>query len=170
MKSLTTVVLLLAAAALTCNAKDKEKRELTVRAVSHASQVNERTSAYTTPGTSNTNCTGGATTIGNTTTGSANCQTTSTPSQTHQITSRTVDVVNVVEVRQITNDAQTTVLRYTIACRANWVGSNCAPMIDGDQFPAEVDGNTMWITGHKGGNQGKLVRTKYRILDIRPPQ
>jgi hypothetical protein len=41
-------------------------------------------------------------------------------------------------------------------------------MIDGDTFPAEIEGKTMWITAHKGGNQGKEVRVKYKILDIRP--
>ena len=79
--------------------------------------------------------------------------------QTHQTTSRTVDVVNIVEA-----DGQ----RYKIVCRANWVGSNCAPMIDGDSFYAAIEQKTMWIIAHKGGNQGKEVRVKYEILDIRP--
>jgi len=58
--------------------------------------------------------------------------------------------------------------RYLITCRASWVGSNCAPMIDGDTFQAEIDGTTMWVKARKGGNQGKEVRVKYKILDIRP--
>jgi hypothetical protein len=41
-------------------------------------------------------------------------------------------------------------------------------MIDGDTFSAEIDGKTMWISARQGGNQGKLVRIKYKILDIRP--
>jgi hypothetical protein len=41
-------------------------------------------------------------------------------------------------------------------------------MIDGDSFPAEIDGHTMWISARKGGNQGKPIRAKYKILDIRP--
>lgn len=156
MKQSVAVILLLGAS-LACSAK--EKNFVSVRAITHASQVNERTSTYTTPGTSNTNCSGVGTTIGNTTSATANCQTYSTPAQTHRITSRSVDVVNVVELDG---------MRYTISCRASWVGSNCGPMIDGDVFPAEIDGNTMWIIGHKGGNQGKEVRAKYKILDIRP--
>jgi len=165
------VLLMLLGASLTCAAKDNEKRKVTVRAVSHASQVNERTSTYTTPGTSNTNCTGVGTTVGSTTTATANCQTTSTPAQTNQVTSRTVDVVNVVELRSLSytaNGTQTVITQYTIRCTAHWVGSSCGPMIDGDTFPAEIDGNTMWIVGRKGGNQGKEVRVKYKILDIRP--
>jgi hypothetical protein len=41
-------------------------------------------------------------------------------------------------------------------------------MIDGDTFPATIEGNTMWLTGRKGGNRGKEVQAKYRILDVRP--
>jgi hypothetical protein len=152
-----SIALILLAAPLLCSAKDKNIVE--VRAITHSSQVNERTSTYTTPGRSNTNCSGIGTTLGNTTTATANCQTYSTPAQSHQITSRSVDVINVVELDR---------MQYTISCRANWVGSSCAPMIDGDRLPAEIDGNTRWIAGHKGGNQGKAVRAKYRILDIRP--
>jgi hypothetical protein len=138
---------------------ENPKQALTVRAVSHASQVSERTSSYTTPGTSNTNCSGAATTIGNTTNGTANCQTTSTPAQTQQITRRVLDVVNVVEAGG---------MKYTITCRGSWVGTHCGPMIDGDTFPAEISGTTMWISARRGGNQGKLIRIKYKILDIRP--
>jgi hypothetical protein len=72
---------------------------------------------------------------------------------------RTMDVSNVVEAGG---------MQYTISCTAHWVGSSCGPMNDGDTFPAEIKGNTMWITGRKGGNQGRKVRSKYRILDIRP--
>jgi hypothetical protein len=149
------------AATLSSLMAESQRQVLSVRAVTHASRVNERTSSYVTPGTSNTNCTGTGTTVGNTTTATANCQTTSTPAQQHQTTTRSVDVVDVVEANG---------MWYTISCRANWVGSNCSPMIDGDTFPAEIDGHTMWISGHKGGNQGKPVRVKYKILDIRPPK
>ena len=149
----------LSAAYLPCLAKDRAKTTLTVRAISHDSRVNERVSSYTTPGSSNTNCSGSGITTGPITNISANCQTTSTPAETHRTTSRTVDVVNVVEA-----DGQ----RYKIVCRANWVGSNCATMIDGDSFDAEIEQKTMWVVAHKGGNQGKEVRVKYKILDIRP--
>jgi len=140
-------------------AKNQQNGPLTVRAMTHTSRLNEHTSAYTTPGTSNTNCSGTGTTVGNTTNATANCQTTSNPAQIHQITMQTLDVVNVVEAGG---------MQYTISCTAHWRGSNCGPMIDGDTFPAEIDGNTMWITARKGGNRGKEVRSKYRILDIRP--
>jgi|SRR5665213_1137541 len=135
------------------------KTQITVRSVSHASQINEYSSTYNTPGTASTNCSGSATAMGNTTNGTANCQTVSTPPETHQITRRTMDVTNVVEADG---------MRYIVVCRAGWVGSKCAPMIDGDYFPAEIDGTTMWIEARKGGNQGKKERIKYKILDIRP--
>jgi len=35
-------------------------------------------------------------------------------------------------------------------------------------FQAEIDGTTLWLVTHKGGNQGKEVRMKNKILDIRP--
>jgi hypothetical protein len=151
------VHLLLFAVALACYGKPKTS--LTVRATTHASRVNEYTSTYTTPGTSNTHCSGSGSTVGNTTDITADCQTTSTPAQTHSVTTSTVDVVNTVEAGGI---------QYKIARRANWVGSNCGPLTDGDLFQAEIDGNTMWILAHKDGNQGPRVRIKYRVLDIRP--
>lgn len=134
------------------------KIELTVQAVKFDRQVNQRTSTYTTPGHSNTNCTGTATSAGNTTYGNANCQTTSTPAQVHQNTYTTVNVSDVVEGNG---------MRYLIVCSASVRWSKCSPLIDGDKFPAEIDGTTMWITAHQGGNQGKKVRIKYKILDIR---
>jgi hypothetical protein len=141
-----------------CLAKDPRKT-LTVRAIAFTSNTIERTSTYSTPGSSNTNCLGSTTTSGNTTSGSANCQTTSNPAQVHQINSRAIDVMNIVEADG---------MRYKIVCRASWVGSNCAPLIEGDMFQAEIDNHTMWIAARKGGNQGKEVRVKYKILDIRP--
>ncbi|MGA2215263.1 MAG: hypothetical protein ABSH31_18465 [Bryobacteraceae bacterium] len=41
-------------------------------------------------------------------------------------------------------------------------------MTDGDTFQAEIEGTTMWVHGRNGGNQGKEIRVKYKILDIRP--
>jgi len=147
------------AVVLSCLAKENNKRSLTVRAVAFTSQIHERTYTHTTPGTSDTNCSGIGTTVGNTTNASANCQTTSTPAQTRQVTRRIIDVMNIVEADG---------MRYTIVCRASWVGSNCAPLIAGDVFQAEIDDRTMWLVARKGGNQGKGIRIKNKILDIRP--
>jgi hypothetical protein len=158
MRKLPHFVLLLTVV-LSCLAKDSNKKSLTVRAVASTSRTNERTSAYTTPGRANTNCAGTGTTVSNTTTATANCQTTSTPAQTHQITSITTDVTNTVEADGI---------RYTIACKASWSGSNCGRLTEGDFFQAEIDDRTMWLVVRKGGNQGKEVRVKNSILDIRP--
>src|SRR5579872_5758701 len=109
-KYLSAALLLFPNGAIAAN---KNVRTLQVRALSYESQVNERTSTYVTPGTSSTNCAGSGTTIGGTTTVNANCQTTATPAQTHAVNSRTVDVRNFVEA-----EGQ----RYTITCRASWVG------------------------------------------------
>lgn len=152
-------LLMLSPVVFSCLAKGNGKKTLTVVAVAFTSQVNERTSAYTTPGTSNTNCSGIGTTVGNTTYASAGCQTTSRPAQTQQVTRRTVDVMNIVEADG---------MRYTIVCRASWGASNCGPLMEGHSFQAQVENKTMWLVAHKGGNQGKEVRMKNRILDISP--
>lgn len=88
----------------------------------------------------------------------------SNPPETRQITLTTVEVTNVVEAEA---------MRYIIACRGHlWWGleGSCMPMKGGDIFPAEIDGTTMWIRARKGGNQGKEVRIKNKILDIRPTE
>jgi hypothetical protein len=136
-----------------------QKETIWVTAVTHNSNLVTATSTYQTPGQSQTNCTGTATTIGNTTNGTAGCNGTYTAPQQHNITVSRLDVVDRVRTQ---NDQI-----YTIVCSAHWVGSNCSPMIDGDRFLVEIDGSTMWVRGRKGGNQGKEVKVKYRILDIR---
>lgn len=144
--------------AMGCSANDTKTKTM-VRAVTHESQLNQGIYSYSTPGTSNTNCSASATTVGSTTNGAANCQTTSTPAQAHNVAVSTLDVKNVIEANG---------MRYVIVCRASWSGSSCGPLNDGDRFPAEIEGTTMWIEARKGGNQGKKMRIKYKILDIRP--
>jgi len=138
----------------------KDKKTLTVTAVTHNSRVNQSTSYYTTPGSSNTNCSGtGTDTGGGTTQVNMGCETTTTPATTTPITTSTIDVADKVEGLGMV---------YTIVCTAHWIGSNCAPLIDGDMFQVVVEGTTMWVYARKGGNQGKPVKIKYKILDIRP--
>jgi len=158
MRKLTHLVLLFTAV-LSCLAKDGNKQSLTVRAVASTSQTHEHTSSYTIPGRSTTNCSGIGTTIGNTTNASADCQTTSVPAQTLQHTRRIIDVTNIVEANGT---------RYTITCTANWDGSSCIQLIEGDSYQAEINNNTMWLVWRQGGNQGSEVRMKSKILDIRP--
>jgi hypothetical protein len=140
-----------------------QKQTIWVTAVPHNSNLISATATYQTPGYSSANCNGTATTNGNVTYGNANCNGTYTAPQQHNITISRLDVADKVRAQngQI----------YTIVCSAHWVGSNCSPLIDGDTFSAEIDGSTMWIRAHKGGNQGKAVNVKYKILDIRqgPP-
>lgn len=144
-----------------CFASKSEIKHLIVTAVAHNAIVSERTGYVQQPGHSSTTCSGTGTTVGNTTQANANCQTTSTPSTVTPITTRTLDVTN-----RVMADG----LVYTIVCRASWAGSNCGPLIDGDMFDAQLDGTTMWISARRGGNQGKAIRIKYKVLDIRPPQ
>jgi hypothetical protein len=87
-----------------------------------------------------------------------NCNTTSSGGP-QRISGSRLDVQNIVESPSE---------RFVIVCTASWAGSNCSPMLDGDRFEAEYDGKrTMWITGKKGGNLGKRVVAKYRVLDRR---
>ena len=160
-KSAILIPLVLVSMVSACLGNDNSKTQLIVRAVRHSTRFDEHTASYTTPGTSDTNCSGSATTIGNTTDGLAHCQTSSTPAQINQVTTRTEYVTDVVEANG---------MRYTITCTGSWRWSKCDPLNDGDQFRAEIDGNTMWIEAHQGGNQGKAVKIKYKIQDIRPVQ
>ena len=41
-----------------------------------------------------------------------------------------------------------------------------ALLFDGQTFPAEIKGKHMYVTSQTGGNQGKIIKTKYDILDI----
>src|SRR5215467_4380164 len=125
------------------SAKDRSKESLFVQATTHLSRSNLHTFINMPLGASNINCSEVGTIIGNTGPAMANCQTTSIAAQSYQITTRSMDVLNVV----IGGGVQ-----YTIVCRASWAGSTCAPLIDGDTFRAEIDGTTMWVIGHKGGN------------------
>ena len=43
-------------------------------------------------------------------------------------------------------------------------------LTDGDSYAAEIKGKHMFVTGRRGGNQGKQEKIKYDILDIRPAQ
>jgi hypothetical protein len=54
-----------------------------------------------------------------------------------------------------------------IQCTARWIWSGCTNLRDGDTFPATIRGNQMILEAHRGGNQGKLIHARYRIMDIR---
>ena len=53
---------------------------------------------------------------------------------------------------------------YAIACKAIWVGNECAWMMPGQPFQAQVQDWTMWVTGL--GKKDK--RHAYRLLDVWP--
>lgn len=147
------VVLLMTVCPSLC-AQKQLKKKLTIVAVSYEIVPQETTTYSHTPGHSSTDCSG--TDSG----GSVNmdCTTTTTPSQTHPVTINRPIVYNRVESNGMI---------YTIVCAANWAWSKCATLNPGDDFPAEIDGQTMWIEAARGGNQGKRVKVKYTILDVR---
>jgi hypothetical protein len=147
MKTLITVVLcagsLMAA---------QEEQSLVVRAVTHAVQEYNTGVA--------THCSGSSNEVSPTlTTHSVHCNSANTGG---------FNAVNIVEANG---------MLYTITCGLRSTGTifdtqllwkRCKWLIDGDTFPATINGHTMRIHGRKGGNQGKPVWIKYRILDIRP--
>jgi hypothetical protein len=112
----------------------------------------------TTPGTAEALCGGTATAVRSFAADNVNCNTTYNPSQQHKI----LLFQSVTDKVQAENG-----LIYTISCSAHWIVSNCGPMLDGDNFKAEVENKTMWIIAHKDGNARQDVRIKYKILDIR---
>jgi hypothetical protein len=68
---------------------------------------------------------------------------------------------------EVYNEVLANGMVYTIKCTAHWIGSACSPLRIGDIFTAEVEGNTMWIIAHRGGNMGKSIHPKFKILDLR---
>ena len=123
-------------------------------------EIRESTSIFRKPTLSNTSCNGTGMNTGPMSTAQVNCQTVTPGGESQAVTTRKLDVENIVDANGE---------RFTIRCTANWIGSNCLPMKDGDQFQAEYDGKTtMWVTARKGGNLGKPVSAKYKVLDRRP--
>ena len=126
-------------------------QKLTVIAVSHS--VDE--SDYTTkvPETSNTNC--------NIYTSTVNCNTTQYGGGT-----RTNAVYRFKEI--VTHDDGGQIIQYTLARTARWRWSTMDHLEPGSAFEAEIKDKHMYVTAHRGGNQGKKETMKYDILDIRP--
>jgi len=141
--------------------KHNDKQALVVQAVSYRAIPHERTAYYQTQGYSSTSCYGSGSDTGYWTNLNINCQTVTTPPQTIPISVRSVEVYNRV---------QTGSMIYTITCSARWEGSHCNWLIPGDSFQAEMSGTTMWILGRRGGNMGKPMKVKFRVLDARPAQ
>jgi hypothetical protein len=86
-------LLLIVGLSLASSLSGKEKKSITVTAVRHDSQLYQRTSTYQTLGHSDTNCSTTTTTVGNTTTGNADCSTTTSAPQNHEMTVSRLDVV-----------------------------------------------------------------------------
>jgi hypothetical protein len=162
-----SAIVLLALLGLPSFARDNQATTLSVRAVAYRAIPHEATSSYTTPGYRNTYCygsgNGSATDWGYMTTinmsFNTNCQTVTTPPKEYTNTRRTMEAYNLVEANG---------MAYTIRCTANWIASSCNALTPGDYFSAEVKDTTPWITAREGGNTGKEVHAKFRIVDIRP--
>jgi hypothetical protein len=136
-----------------------ENGPLTVTAIAYRIFPHYRETRYQLPGHSNTSCFGSGTYMGGGfSTATANCSTTTTPPQ--EIYGRTgyVEIFNQVESNGIV---------FTLRCTARWYGSSCSSLTPGATLSAEVKGNDMWITGHRG-NMGKEIHAKYQMLDRRP--
>ena len=142
-------------------AKSNDKEKLVVHALAYRAIPHERTTYHRTQGYSDSTCYGSGSDWGYSTSLKINCQTITTPPQDVPITVRSVEVYNALE----SNGSV-----YTVTCTAHRIGSKCSWLIPGDTFEADVRGTTMWVEGRKGGNMGKVMRTKFRILDIRPQQ
>jgi len=108
---------------------------------------------------SGASCSGSGMYWGNSSPLDVNCGALPAPPQAIHITIRSVVVQS-----QLEGDGKV----YTVACTVHWVGSGCGWLIPGDTFGAEVKGTTMWVYAPHGGNPGKPIRAKYRILEVRP--
>jgi hypothetical protein len=147
-----------------------ERKTLTVRAGASATQVNNHPIAYTTPGYSTANCASNgnaygtvnstgpnSATVNATANSTTNCSGSYTPPST--VVGNSVTVNNSDWVTDVnTGDL------YLLECTANWRGSKCSSLIEGDIFSAEIRGYDMFITGSKGL---KPVTIKYKVLQFR---
>ena len=88
-----------------------------------------------------------------------NCNSTYQPPQQAELNWRTIYNYNVVEGGGF---------RFVTLCTASVRWSQCKYLIPGSTFAAEVEGNVMWITGYKNGDQKKPQRVKYDILEVAP--
>ena len=141
-----SVGLCLFALNLTSNGADKAS--FVVRAVSTTTET--RTSTTSTPGSAHTTC--------SPTGDNVNCSTTYDPPTTREnVTARIATSV-------VEGNGQI----YTLRCM-QWAfgGWNCGPLKEGEEFQADTDGKTMWIQASRNGNQGKRIRVKFQILDVR---
>jgi hypothetical protein len=64
-------------------------------------------------------------------------------------------------------------MRYTLGCSGvpfrSLMYRKCSWLpFEGDKFPAEIKGRQMTVFAPEGGNQGKPIKMKFEILDIRP--
>jgi hypothetical protein len=149
---------LLSAFGLFCFGAQKKTTMLTVTAIAYRVIPHERTIEYQTAGHSNATCYGSGIYFGYTSYTAVNCSTITIPPQTRSTAIRTIEVFNQLE-------ADGTI--YTVSCSAHWVGSNCSWLIPGDEFWAEIQGTTMWVSTREGGNIGKEIHPKFQVLDIR---
>ncbi len=74
-----------------------------------------------------------------------------------------VDITQVIEVEGT---------RYTLSCSGvpfkSAVYRYCEWLhFDGDQFSAEIKGKDITIHARSGGNQGKEIKLRFRIVDVR---
>ncbi len=134
-----------------------QKQTIWVTALIEEPNGDSRTSTHQISGRAGAPC-GGAITTSALTTSNVSCFDAGNPTQEHNRNLWKVDVVNKVKAENGPI--------YTIGCTANWFGSNCASLIAGDKFKAELENATMWIIAQTEGKQRKQVRIKYRILDV----
>jgi hypothetical protein len=147
-----------------------DRKTLTVRAGAPATQVNNHPFAYTTPGYSTANCTSNGNAYGTVNSTGPNSATVNATANTNTNCSGSYTPPSTVVGNSVTvnnsdwvTDVNTGDL-YLLECTANWRGSKCSSLIEGDVFSAEIRGNDMLITGRHGL---KPVTVKYKVLQFR---
>jgi len=133
-----------------------QKAHLTVTALANRVVTHENSFIINIPGSVDTSCYGSGSAWSYT---RINCSSIVTPPTEIPANISWVDVYQQV----IANG-----LVYTLKCTAHWIGSACGTLADNGAFPAEIDGKVMRVEVHRGGNMGKLLHSKFQILDISP--
>ena len=155
---LLVLALCLASPPLAAIKNRTQKTTLTLHALASPAVPHEKTTPWT-GAYSNTSCAGSGMYGGYSSPLDVNCRALPAPPQAIPIT-----IGRLVVQGQLEGDGKV----YTVACTAHWVGSGCGWLTPGNPFKAEVRGTTMWINASHGGDTGKPIRAKHRILDVRP--
>jgi hypothetical protein len=115
------------------------------------------TTYYQQSGSSNTDCTGSGSWLGDTYQGNATCTSQYTPAQNIPINWTHFTIYNQVETQDST---------LIISCTSNWAFSKCSHLVPGDVFSFARKGGKLSVSGQRGNN--KTQNLDFDIVSSNP--